>query len=376
YPSNLWTIGYTPQLTTVVWAGNTDGTKLNYKGNGLEGAGPIWRDFMEYAHIGKPAEVWKKPSGVKEINVSEISGLLPNPETTNSSLIIKSLFINKPVNFDNSYRSVEVDSLCNGKITDKTPEAAIKTVTLVEFNSINPTNSNWQNPVIEWSKSPEFIKKYGEIPNLITEINDLECERSGIPSEITIRAMINDLDTFSAGENYIELAFKSSNPIIRIDVLLGDTLIDEIKIDNKKDGSYAGKIFIPASQSGQKTILTLRAVDDQYYSNTVENEVLVVRKDTTPPEIILQNPIDGSIKLYETDYFNLKAHIVERNSLKVINIKLDGNLIKTGLTDRNLVFPINENRNITPGKHIITIEVIDNNFNKAIKDIKLEVIER
>ena len=29
YPRNLWTIGYTPQITTVVWAGNTDGSTTN-----------------------------------------------------------------------------------------------------------------------------------------------------------------------------------------------------------------------------------------------------------------------------------------------------------------------------------------------------------
>lgn len=38
YPRNLWTIGYTPQVTTVVWAGNNDGTEANFKGNGLEAA--------------------------------------------------------------------------------------------------------------------------------------------------------------------------------------------------------------------------------------------------------------------------------------------------------------------------------------------------
>lgn len=376
YPSNLWTVWYTPQITTVVWAWNTDWEKLNYRWNWLEWAWPIWRDFMEFAHTWKPSQTWKQPSKVQEINISEISWLLPNPEMTNSSLIIKSLFINKPDKYDNSYKTIKVDSLCNWKVTDKTPEAAIGTVTLVEFNSINPENSNWQNPVIEWSKSPEFIEKYWNIPNLVTEINNTECERSWVPSEITIRTTIKDGDIFAAWENYIELAYKSSNPIIRIDVLLWDTIIDEIKIDNKKDWSYVWTIFIPVSQSGKKRNLILRAVDNQYYSSSVSNEISIDKEDTTSPIINLINPIDWSIKLYDTDYFNLKADIVERNAIKSINIKLDWNIIKSWLTDRNIVFPVNENKDITIWKHIITIEVIDNNFNKAEKEIKLEVIER
>ena len=62
FPRNLWTVGYTPQATTVVWVGNTDGKELKYSGNGLEGAGPIWRDIMQHIHSDKPAKNWSQPS--------------------------------------------------------------------------------------------------------------------------------------------------------------------------------------------------------------------------------------------------------------------------------------------------------------------------
>ena len=142
---------------------------------------------MEYAHKWLKNESWKKPYKVSEINISEVSWLLPNPETKNNDLITKSLFINKPKTYDNSYRYVQIDSLCNWKVNENTPIAAIKNATLVEFNSINPENSKWQNPVIEWSKSDEFKEKYWNIPNLITSINENECVRSWIESDIKIR---------------------------------------------------------------------------------------------------------------------------------------------------------------------------------------------
>ena len=376
YPSNLWTIWYTPQITTVVWAWNTDWTKLNYKWNWLEWAWPIWKWFMDFAHIWKDVETWKKPSWVKEINISEISWLLPNPETTNSSLIISSKFINKPTTYDNSYRQVEVDSLCNWIVTDKTPEAAINTVTLVEFNSLSPSNPKWQNPVINWSKSAEFMEKYWNIPNLVTEISKEECERSWVKSDITIKTTLEKNETFVVWENYVELAFRSSNPIIKIDILIDDVLIEEIKIDNKKDWSYVWNIFIPASQVHKQAILTLRAVDNEYYSESTTRDIFIISKDTDAPEIVLINPIDWSIKLYQSDYFNLKANIKERTSIRSITIKIDWKIIKTWLTDRFLEFPINSDKNLPIWKHIITIEAVDKNFNKSSKDIKLEILER
>lgn len=377
YPANLWTIWYTPQITTVAWAWNTDWKQLNYSWNWLEWAWPIWKEFMEFAHKWKEVENWKKPSWVFGINISEISWLLPNPESSNSWLeVISSLFINKPDTYDRSYKQLQVDSLCNWKVTENTPEAAIKTVNLVEFNSIDPFNPKWQNPVINWSKSDFFKEKYWNIPNLITIVNDSECERLGSNSDITIRTTINEWDIYSAWENYIELAYKSINPIIKIDVLIWDVLVDEIKLDWKTDWSYVWKFFIPVSQSSKNTTITLRAVDNQYFSSSTVKNISVISSDITAPEITLINPIDWSIKLYQTDYFNLKASIKDNSVIKTINLKLDWESLQTWITDRNIAFPINENRDMTIWTHIITIDATDNNWNKSTKEINVEVLAK
>ncbi|MDD3861969.1 MAG: transglycosylase domain-containing protein, partial [Candidatus Gracilibacteria bacterium] len=41
-PSDCWTIGYTPDIATVVWAGNTDGTGLAYSADGYNIAAPVF----------------------------------------------------------------------------------------------------------------------------------------------------------------------------------------------------------------------------------------------------------------------------------------------------------------------------------------------
>jgi hypothetical protein len=63
------------------------------------------------------------------------------------------LFLNKPSKYDYSFKTIEVDALCNGVITHKTPEAAKQEVTLVQFNSLLPGNSSWEDPVQEWVQS-------------------------------------------------------------------------------------------------------------------------------------------------------------------------------------------------------------------------------
>ncbi|HLG69480.1 MAG TPA: PBP1A family penicillin-binding protein [Chloroflexota bacterium] len=58
-----WTIGYTPSLSVAVWAGNSNHTPMNNV-IGIDGAGPIWHDFMEYALRDTPAEPFEAPSNI------------------------------------------------------------------------------------------------------------------------------------------------------------------------------------------------------------------------------------------------------------------------------------------------------------------------
>src|SRR5690606_34124694 len=44
-----WTMGYTTNLVTGVWVGNTD-NRVTRRLDGVQSAGPIWHDFMVAAH--------------------------------------------------------------------------------------------------------------------------------------------------------------------------------------------------------------------------------------------------------------------------------------------------------------------------------------
>ena len=59
-PRNMWTIWYTPQITTVVWAWNTTWKELYPKAYWINWAWPIMRDFMKFSHVWLKVENWIK----------------------------------------------------------------------------------------------------------------------------------------------------------------------------------------------------------------------------------------------------------------------------------------------------------------------------
>ncbi|HLQ53085.1 MAG TPA: penicillin-binding transpeptidase domain-containing protein, partial [Streptosporangiaceae bacterium] len=73
-----WTIGYTPNVVVGVWVGNSNHLPMRNI-IGIDGAGPIWHDFIEWAERGKAAANFTKPPNIMTLKVSSVTGLLPNP---------------------------------------------------------------------------------------------------------------------------------------------------------------------------------------------------------------------------------------------------------------------------------------------------------
>ncbi|NDK07677.1 hypothetical protein EOM39_00350 [Candidatus Gracilibacteria bacterium] len=374
-PRNLWTIGYTPQITTVVRVGNTDGKEVNMSGDGLNAAGPIWRDFMTFAHKGKKVSDWKRPGGVSTIAISKLTGF-PVEEGFRKDLIVSSMFKNIPTGKGGGLKTVKVDALCNGKISELTPPAGIKEIYILDVHSLIPTNKSWEGPVQNWVKNGGYKEEFGELLDSSDSLKDTICEREENPTlgNIQIASRIVDKGQLFAGKNYIELAYKSDTPIIKIDILLDEIKIDEISLSGKNEGSYKGNFTIPDTYKGVYNI-TIRAVNNTYYSIDEIKEIEIVDSDQVAPSITIKNPIDKSIKLYNNgQVFNLRGEVSDSSSLKAINVYIDSNPYKLGLTDRSFVLPIS-GENLDIGSHILTVEAIDNALNKSKEDVNLEIIE-
>ncbi len=62
-----WCVGFSSEYTVGVWVGNTKGNPM-YDVSGVTGAGPIWREVMEYLHENRISEKPEIPSSVKYDN--------------------------------------------------------------------------------------------------------------------------------------------------------------------------------------------------------------------------------------------------------------------------------------------------------------------
>jgi penicillin-binding protein 1C len=73
-----WTIGYTPELVTGVWVGNSDNSPMD-RIPGSRGAGPIWKGFMSRSLADVAPSNFVRPPGIVDLEICADSGTLPSP---------------------------------------------------------------------------------------------------------------------------------------------------------------------------------------------------------------------------------------------------------------------------------------------------------
>jgi penicillin-binding protein 1C len=104
-----WTIGFTPDLLTVVWVGNADASPMENI-SGVDGAAPIWANFMEQALAGKPFLHFYIPDRLKQIEVCSLSGLLTT-DLCQENIIEWFVQGSEPKEYDNYYQKLLFNSI-------------------------------------------------------------------------------------------------------------------------------------------------------------------------------------------------------------------------------------------------------------------------
>ena len=69
-----WTIGWTPNLLTVVWVGNNDNSPMGKVASGVSGAAPIWRKIMVYEMPKRNKQDFSIPNKITQLDVDAVSG--------------------------------------------------------------------------------------------------------------------------------------------------------------------------------------------------------------------------------------------------------------------------------------------------------------
>ncbi len=365
-PRNLWTIWYTPQITTVAWVWNTSGKELYLNWNWLEWAGPIMRDYMNFAHKGLKVENWSRPLWVKTLKVSEISWLLPS-EDFPWEFLVSSNFLNAPTKYDDSLKELEVDTLCNWKVTSSTPQSAIKKWYILNFHSLNVDQTSWEKAVQARVLKWEWKEKYPSVRNIITEYSDEICPRSWIAKTI-IRTGLKDNDVLFIGKNNIDLAYKSDRKIIKIEVYLWDVLLSIHSTRNKTQQWMTLSVPIPAHFSNSKWDLIFKLIDSEYYSYEKKVKIEILATDNIPPVINL--PISWILKLKSWNSINIKWNVNDQSPIASINYYLNSILVKEDLDTDKINYSVLSD-NLVLWENILEISVKDSSANETIKEIKI-----
>ncbi len=140
---DAWTIGFTPDLVTGVWVGNSDNSPMRAGADGSVVAAPIWHAFMEKAVAGTPVELFKRPSTIIEMAVDVVSGKLPTQYTPKTKVEIFAPF-NVPTEKDDIHVPIEVDG-------------HIEVATI--FHAEDPLKPAWEHAVQRWVEAVTSIAK-------------------------------------------------------------------------------------------------------------------------------------------------------------------------------------------------------------------------
>ena len=150
-----WTVGYTPQLATVVWVGNNNNSPMKSGSDGSIVAAPIWNAIMRRSLDKQPTERFQRPSAVEQ-SKPVLQGKLPEA------------------------KRVAVDNITNKRIPDSClsawPSQNISYVTVNEVHDIlyylqkekpngpplenpasDPMFSRWEAPVQAWAKKNKYV---------------------------------------------------------------------------------------------------------------------------------------------------------------------------------------------------------------------------
>ena len=126
-----WTIGYTPDLLVGVWVGNSNYEAMKNV-TGVTGAAPIWNETMRALLQGQPDRPFAQPDGMKQVQVCDLSGLLPTPACPHTRL---EWFIagTEPTQPDTYYQQITMDALTGALADDRTPPERRKEIVVFDL---------------------------------------------------------------------------------------------------------------------------------------------------------------------------------------------------------------------------------------------------
>ncbi|TAK89608.1 penicillin-binding protein [Patescibacteria group bacterium] len=256
--NDAWTMGYTPDLVTGVWAGNNNNKPMTSSASTV--SAPIWNTYMKSALQGYPNKEFTKPSGIKEVTLDANTGKLPTASTKQRRTDIFPSWY-RPENVAGT-QTGQVDKVSGKLATECTPPEAVETVTTAQISAevppSDPQYSKWFPPIAALARTLGYTSG-GAIPVDKDDVH--KC------TDIKPTAQIS-----ATGTGPIQISVnvvQGTHPLKSLTVYLNDQIISTQEISGSTTYNFTNS---PPAGS-----YTLRAVvtDAALYSGSSETTVTV-----------------------------------------------------------------------------------------------------
>ncbi len=194
-------------------------------------------------------------------------------------------------------------------------------------------------------------------------------------SQIEVSTNFEDGSTRPIGANFVQIAYRADNPIIRLELYRNNSLVHTIPIPEQREGVYVDEDMQFGAEFRGEHEIRVRAIDRYYYAGETSVEVRFDR-DTTAPVITTKNPASGDrgISVYDDQFFNLRFQVTDPSPVIAVNLYLDGELFRILGAGRDFSLPINEARDFDIGTYRLGIEAVDAARNRGYEEIELRVL--
>lgn len=272
---DAWTAGYTPNLVTVVWVGNSRGEEMKGGADGSIIAAPIWQAYMKRALKGMPIERFTPPAP---------------PQTTKLALLGR-VFEQK----------VKVNMLTGKRATDLTPPDLIEERLNRDAHSIlwyidkdDPTGPAPSNP----ASDPQFVgweaavhrwvekTQWNATSTVSTEL-DTEFVEANRP-RVTILSPAANSEVTSRRAIFMA-SVEAPRQIMRVEVFL-----DGVPIGSSANAPWSVEVQIPNRIVSGFHTLTFRAFDQYGFPGEASQNIsLTAPIDPTISGVSIISPINN-----------------------------------------------------------------------------------
>ncbi len=380
-PESLWTMGYTPGLVTGVWVGNSNSEALYEKAESLSAAAPLWKEYMTRAHrqLKNVPTAFTQPSGIVQLQVSTLSGLLPS-ECTPVDKRAADIFLEEqiPTEQDSACAMLTVDKVTGLLSSPLCPEDAQEQSAFFVPQSVAAARwPSWQQGLTAWAQEQQ--KKWDADPTVhsgsllpLPLAPTKECDPSLTPGRLekpTVSITFpkaNGTATYPAFQPKLQV--KTGSSMREITWALDGKVIAKWGSGSTLDEQLSLPRSIKKDTSNHTLSVTLI---DEYYNKAESSVTFRFEDDAENPRVEWLAP-SSSTSVQNGAKIELKADADDDGSgIKYVQFFLDDKLLSTRPdAPYELSYPLKE----TPGTHELKAKAFDNagNTNEAVLELTVE----